>query len=232
MMSGLLGLQGVTMAAPAPTATPSLEARVMEFAQQGLLDQAQREGLLEPQLQIGSPGTRGRAISAPPCPVAWQIQVQDTRFLSRLRYSAHCPATGTSLDFVLRAQLSAEVLVATQSVSSGRALTQDDVELQRRDITNAPEAVSQFEAVLGLSPRNSLRAGQILQKRQLQAAILVRRGEKVRILARNAGIEVQAPGEALEPGARDALIKVRNSASGRTITARVLEAGLVEPAER
>jgi len=201
----------------------------MEFAQQSLLDQAQREGLLEPQLQIGSPNAKGRASSAPPCPVAWQIQALDTRFLSRLRYSAHCPASGQTLDFMLRAQLSAEVLVATQSVPSGRALGEADVELQRRDITNAPEAVSQLDAVLGLSPRSSLRAGQILQKRQLQAAILVRRGEKLRILARRDGIEVQAPGEALEPGARDALIKVRNVNSGRVITARVLEPGLVEP---
>lgn len=217
------------MAAAAPAATAGLEARVMEFAQQGLLDQAQREGLLEPQLQLSLPNARGRAQPAPPCAAPWQIQASDTRFLSRLRYSAHCPASGQTLELLLRAQLSAEVLVASQSVAAGRALGEADVELQRRDITNAPDAVSQLDAVLGLSPRSSLRAGQILQKRQLQAAVLVRRGEKVRILARRDGIEVQAAGEALEPGARDAQIRVRNVASGRVITARVLEAGLVEP---
>lgn len=216
------------MAAAAPAAAPALEARVMEFAQQSLLEQAQRDGLIDPQIQLQLLPGKARA-AAPNCPGGWQIQALDTRFLSRLRYSASCAANGASAELLLRAQLSAEVLVATQNVSSGRAISADDVQLQRRDISTIADALSQVEALQGLSPRSSLRAGQLLQKRQLQAALLVRRGDKVRILARLDGIEVQANGEALDAGARDALIKVRNSASGRTITARVLDTGLVEP---
>lgn len=52
----------------------------------------------------------------------------------------------------------------------------------------------------------------------------------MRILARHEGIEVQAAGEALDGGAQDARIRVRNLSSGRIIQARVLEAGVVEPA--
>jgi len=204
----------------------------MEFAQASLLEQAQRDGLIEPQLQLQLLPAKTRAVAAvaATCPSGWQVQVLDARMLSRLRYGAQCVASGTSTELLLRAQLSAEVLVASQAVSSGRALRPEDVVLQRRDITATPDALSQVEALEGLSPRSSLRAGQLLQKRLLQAALLVRRGDKVRILARQSGIEVQAVGEALDTGAHDALIRVRNSASGRTITARVLEAGVVEPA--
>lgn len=200
----------------------------MEYAQQTLLEQALRDGLIDPQLQLQLLPGKSRAV-APACPGGWQVQVLDARYLTRLRYGAQCAASGASAELLLRAQLSAEVLVAAQAVSSGRALSADDVVLQRRDITAAPDALSQVEALQGMSPRSSLRVGQLLQKRQLQAALLVRRGDKLRIVARQAGIEVQAHGEALEAGARDALIKVRNSSSGRTITARVLDAGLVEP---
>jgi flagella basal body P-ring formation protein FlgA len=123
------------------------------------------------------------------------------------------------------------VLVAAAALPSGRAISAADVELQPRDISNLPDAFSDSQAVEGLSPRSSLRAGQVLQKRQLQAAILIKRGERVRIVANTGGLQVEAPGEALEAGARDAQIKVRNSSSGRIITARVRGAGVVEPAD-
>ena len=52
----------------------------------------------------------------------------------------------------------------------------------------------------------------------------------VRIVARNEQIEVSMAGEALDPGARGALIRVRNT-NGNIIKARVTGAGTVEPAE-
>lgn len=210
----------------------SLEERVNEFAREAVLEQANRQGWIDPQLQLAATGAKSAQKPTPPCPAGWQIQARDTRYLTRLRFVAQCPGEpALSQDFLLRGQLSAEVLVAAVGLAAGRPIGEADVQLERRDISNAPEALSQLDAVLGLSPRGSIRAGQLLLKRQLQETVLVRRGQKLRILARNGGIEVSAAGEALEAGARDAQIKVRNLASGRVIVARVLEAGLVEPAE-
>lgn len=222
-----LGLPLAGHAAPA-----ELEARVIEFARETVLDQAARQGWIDPQLQL-QPGSGARAGKPPPpCPEGWQVQARDTRFLSRLRFVAHCPGTpAASQEVLLRGQLSAEVLVAAVALAPGRPIGEDAVQLERRDISNAPEALSQLDAVLGLSPRGSVRAGQLLLKRQLQETVLVRRGQKLQIRARGGGIEVSAPGEALESGARDAHIRVRNLASGRVIGARVVAAGLVEPAE-
>ena len=67
--------------------------------------------------------------------------------------------------------------------------------------------------------------------RLLAAAVLVKRGDAVRIRASRGGVSVEGAGEALDSGARQGLIRVRNNASGRVIQARVLDAGLVEPAE-
>ena len=64
----------------------------------------------------------------------------------------------------------------------------------------------------------------------LTAQLLVKRGEAVRIVARNEQIEVSMAGEAMDPGARGALIRVRNQ-NGNIIKARVTGAGTVEPAD-
>ncbi|MBV8036769.1 MAG: flagellar basal body P-ring formation protein FlgA [Pelomonas sp.] len=215
------------LAPGAPVLAASLEAQVQDAARRAVLDTADREGWVAPELQFAPLAAR----PAPACAGGWDVTVQDTRSLSRLRLAAHCPASPAlpAQSFVLRASLSAEVLVARQAVASGRALAEDDVELQRRDISQASDALGRLEDALGQAPRSSLRPGQILQKRQLTPAQLVRRGEHVRIVARSEGIEVHGAGEALDAGARDAVVRVRNSASGRVISARVLDSGLVEP---
>jgi len=215
------------LALPALTLAASLEVQVQDAARRAVLDTADREGWIAPELQFAPQPAR----PAPACAGGWEVAVQDARSLSRLRVQARCPASPAlpAQSFVLRASLSAEVLVARQAVAAGQALAEGDVELQRRDISQASDALGRLEDVLGQAPRSSLRPGQVLQKRQLAPALLVRRGERVRIVARSEGIEVQGAGEALDAGARDAVIRVRNSASGRVISARVLDAGLVEP---
>jgi flagella basal body P-ring formation protein FlgA len=60
--------------------------------------------------------------------------------------------------------------------------------------------------------------------------MLVKRGAAVRIVARREQIEVSMAGEALDAGARGALLRVRN-ANGTVIRARVTGADMVEPAD-
>lgn len=211
-----------------PAAAASLQSEVEAAARAAVLETADREGWVAAELQIAPFSAK----TAPPCPGGWEVQLLDARSLSRLRLQARCPGKPELQlqNFVLRATLSAEVLVARQGLAAGRPISDADVELQRRDLSQTSDAIGRLEDLQGMTPRSSLRAGQLLQKRQLQAAQLIRRGDRVRIVARGDGIEVHGNGEALEAGTRDALIRVRNSSSGRTITARVLEPGLVEPA--
>jgi flagella basal body P-ring formation protein FlgA len=227
MLRSPRNLLWAALALAGPALGASLEAQVQDAARRAVLDTADREGWVAPELHVAPLAAR----SAPACAGGWDVSVQDARSLSRLRVAAHCPGNPAvaAQTFVLRASLSAEVLVARQAVASGQALGEADVELQRRDISQASDALGRLDDVLGLAPRSSLRAGQLLQKRQLAPAQLVRRGERVRIVARSEGIEVQGAGEALDAGARDAAVRVRNSASGRVISARVLDTGLVEP---
>lgn len=219
-----LAASGAAQAGPQAT---DLNAQALDLARRSLLEQAQQAGWIAPEVQLTQPAG---ARPVPPCAGGWDLAVQDLRSLLRLRLSARCADGRTPpQDFLLRATLSAEVLVLTQPVAAGQPVADSDVQLQRRDVSQTPDALSTLEP--GLAARSSLRPGQLLQKRLLVAAQLVKRGDSVRIQAARDGVAVEARGEALDGGARGALIRVRNAGSGRVIQARVLETGLVEPAE-
>jgi flagellar basal body P-ring formation protein FlgA len=211
-----------------PAATADLDTQVVEVARRALLDQADQAGLLAADVQLTQPAPRPR----PACPAGWDIALQDSRSLGRIRLVARClddAARVPPQDYLLRATLSAEVLVMTQPVNTGQAVSDSDVQLQRRDISQTLDALSTLDT--GLAARTSLKPGQVLQKRLLVAAVLVRRGDAVRILASRDGVRVEGQGEALDSGARQGLIRVRNINSGRIIQARVLDVGMVEPAD-
>lgn len=222
------GLWLAALLLPTAACASDLDEQVLEVVRRGLLEQAQGNGLIAPEVQVTLP----QRVPRPPCPGGWELGTPELRHLSRLRLRASCADGRTpAQDYLLRATLSADVLVATQNLRAGEAIGAEQLQLQRRDVSQLPDAISALEAVAGLAPRSSVRAGQVLQKRALQPALLVRRGDVVLLEAQRDGIRVQASAEALESGARDALIRVRNLASGRTVAARVIDAGVVEPVE-
>jgi flagella basal body P-ring formation protein FlgA len=75
-----------------------------------------------------------------------------------------------------------------------------------------------------------MRAGELVRTRMLAATLLVRR-DAVAILVRSGPVEVRNAGEALEAGREGQVLRVRNSATGRVIRARVLGEGMVEPVQ-
>ena len=72
---------------------------------------------------------------------------------------------------------------------------------------------------------------EVLRQGQLAAPTLIKRGSAVSIVARKEQVEVSMAGEALDPGALGQVIRVRNATSGTVIRARVVDAGVVEPAD-
>ena len=130
----------------------------------------------------------------------------------------------------MRAKVSAKVAVTAGPVAPGQVLTDDDLVLERRDISALSDTVGAAAAV-GQASRRSLRAGEVLRQSQLAAPMLVKRGEPVVMIARVDAIEVSTAGEALDSGAQGAIVRVRNVANGRVVRMRVTDAGTVEPVE-
>lgn len=211
-------------AAPLPD---SLEQQVVQAARQFLLQQATRDGLAKPMVEVSLANT---ARTSSPCRQAVVVPL-DTQHPSRMRFAASCADKEEwRQEFIVRAELSAEVVVASAAVPAGRPIADNELTLERRSISVLPDALSDSHAVSGLSSRRPLRVGQVVQKRMLVEPTLVKRGETVQIVARNGVVDVSAIGEALETGQRDEIVRVRNTSTGKIIRARVTDKAVVEPA--
>ena len=220
------------LAAASPTNTPTnaeqVPALVEAAARAHVLRWADSSGLIEPKFELNV--LRGsRPLAA--CRQAVTVDAVDTRMPSRMRFAAVCPgAEGWRYEFVVRAQVSARIAVAAADVPAGKVIADEDVLLERHDISGVADPVSDPRDVVGMSGKRTLRAGEVLRQALLSAPTLVKRGEAVRIVARHEQVEVSMAGEALDAGARGTLVRVRN-ANGTVIRARVTGAATVQPAD-
>jgi flagella basal body P-ring formation protein FlgA len=201
--------------------------QVGQAAREHLARQAALAKLQEPLFEVTvAPGTRAPAS----CRGAITVEAQDTRLPNRMRFGALC-ADGWRQEFVVRASISAKVAVTREPVAAGQLLGLQNMTLERRDITQVSDSGSDLAALAGMASRRTLRAGELLRRGQLSAPQLVKRGAPVRIVARREQVEVSMAGEALDDGAQDALIRVRNATSGSVIRARVIGPDTVRPAD-
>lgn len=68
-----------------------------------------------------------------------------------------------------------------------------------------------------------------MQARFLKAGAGVRRGQAVQIVLRRNQFQINSAGTAMQKGDSDALVRVRNDATGKLFLARVVGEGVVEP---
>ncbi|MGF6275526.1 flagella basal body P-ring formation protein FlgA [Massilia sp. UYP11] len=204
----------------------TLSVQIEQVAREQLEKVAAASGLGDPEFDLDVASSR----PAPACKGPVSVEALDTRQPARMRFVARCPdGQGWRHDFVVRARMSALVAVTATPVAANQTLGESDVTFERRDVTNLRDPVGVPEEAVGRSSRRSLRAGEVLRASQLVAPIAVKRGDAVVMTARQDGIEVSMAGEALDAGARGAVVRVKNSASGQVVRMRVLGAGAVQP---
>jgi flagella basal body P-ring formation protein FlgA len=208
-------------AAPQP-----IPVQIEQAARAELDRQMAAAGLTEPQFELAVVTAR----AAPPCAQNVLIEPLDTRSSQRMRFLARCNDTpGWRYEYIVRARVTAMVAIAAAPVAPNEALTDAQVTIERRDISNITDPISSPEEAVGQMSRRMLRPGDILRSGQLSSPVLVKRGDAVLMVARREGIEVSTAGEALDAGARGAVVRVRNAGSGQVVRMRVAGPGTVEP---
>lgn len=197
-----------------------------------LQERAEQARWIAPQFELSAlDATPGRRSDAPlGCAQPVSVEPLETRFVTRMKWAVICAdASGWRREVVVKARVSAQVLVMSEDVPAGQTIATEQLRLERRDVSATPDAISDTEAAVGRTGRSTLHTGQMLAKRLLLAPLWVQRGQSVGIQASHAGIVVTVPGEALEAGREGDTIRVRNTRSGKVIRARVIDAGVVEP---
>jgi flagella basal body P-ring formation protein FlgA len=210
----------------AQAAAPSIPAQIEQAARAELERQMAASGLTEPQFEIAVVAPR----PTPPCSQQVAVEALDTRSSQRMRFVARCPDTpGWRYEYVVRARVSAMVAIAAAPVAANETLSEAQVTIERRDISNIADPISNPADAVGQMSRRMLRPGDILRSGQLSSPVLVKRGDAVMMVARREGIEVSMAGEALDAGGKGAVVRVRNAGSGQVVRMRVAGPGTVEP---
>lgn len=136
-----------------------------------------------------------------------------------------CPS-GWRLYVPVRVRRSQQVLVLARGVAAGATISEDMFTVQRRDASRiAGAALSEPADALGRAARRTLMAGTVLTGGDLVAARLVRRGDTISLVSRQAGVEVRMVGRALDDAGERERISVENLSSRRVVQGVVNAAG-------
>lgn len=211
--------------APASGADPAT-AQVETSAQAWLTRYVADRALADAQASVTVTPPRR---PAPTCGEPYDIAITDTKVLTRMRFSVRCPGESRATVYVVRAHIDAPLLVAAAALAPNQPLTQTDFTHDVRDLALTPDALIDPAAAIGRTPRRAIKAGQVIQTRLLKGVEAIRRGQSVQIVANTGPVQVTVPATAMQNGAIDDVIRVKNVSTGKVITARITGAGTVEP---
>ena len=202
---------------------------VTQAMQQLLATEASRQGWQGMRVQIEN-NVIG-AQPAAPCarPLELSRNSDAPSLLARQRFTLTCPGQADwQMTLLSQATVFIRAVHAATVLERGASIARSDLKLKEIDLSKARRGFfSQIDAVAGKSVKRRVRTNQLLNPSLLTAPLLVRRGDRVKIIATDSGIEASASGEALADGERDEVIRVRNLSSEKVIDAKVLDSGLV-----
>ncbi len=178
-------------------------------------------------------GRLDRRLRLPRCPVPLETFSPGgypQRPRQKQTVGVRCPeGQGWSIYVPATIRLIRPVLVTNQPVSRGSPLGVSDVRLEERDVAALRRGYLEHpEQLRGRVAKRDLATGQVISPNQLSARRVVRRGNRVTILARVGGILVRVAGKALGDAGIGERVRVENSSSGRRIEATAVAAGIVE----
>jgi flagella basal body P-ring formation protein FlgA len=90
------------------------------------------------------------------------------------------------------------------------------------------ETVTDAKALIGQSPRAIISANRPIRASEVNAPIVVKKGDTVQMTFTNAYMSIRTSGIALEDGAKGQMIRVKNEKSEKAVSGHVEAAGRVE----
>jgi len=128
----------------------------------------------------------------------------------------------------VRVRSERRVVVAARHIPRGAPIGPDDLTVERRDAKRLHATTTDEPgALLGRVASRTIRAGTPVRADWTERPTAVERGQRVRIVLENAGLRIEATGEARSDGAVGDVIRVVNSDSSREVMGRIGPDGAV-----
>lgn len=150
------------------------------------------------------------------------------RFTAIVSAPANDP-TGMRQTIHGRAWAMVEVPVLTRPVRPGAEITDADIGwLRMREDQVRRHYVLDAGELVGMSPKRVVAINRVVRHSDLQAPVMVGKGDTVTMVFRSGGLTLTATGRALEAGGRSEVIRVMNDRSRMTVDARIVAPGHVD----
>ena len=120
------------------------------------------------------------------------------------------------------------VLVANHDLRIEVPVTESDFRVEEIAIDGRTEYVKDVQEIAGLVPHRYVRAGSPIATNYFQQPVAVQMGSVVKIIVRHGALQATAKGVAMSRGRIGQTIKVKNEASQKIISAKVVDDQTVE----
>lgn len=120
------------------------------------------------------------------------------------------------------------VLVANHDLRIEVPVNESDLRMEEIVIDGRTEYVKDVQEVKGLVPHRYIRAGQPIAINYFQQPVAVEMGTPVKMIVRRNGLQASAKGIAMSRGRIGQVIKVKNEASQKIVSAKVIDSQTVE----
>ena len=132
------------------------------------------------------------------------------------------------ITFSLTLKIFDTVLIANHDLTIDLPVTANDFRFEEIPIDGRAEYIKDISEIRGLVPLRYVRAGSPVAKNYFQQPMAVRSQHPVKIIFRVNGLEVSAKGTALVSGRIGQVIRVKNDASQKILSARIIDSQTVE----
>ena len=145
----------------------------------------------------------------------------ELRATSRLTIGVRCATPAWSVYVPVTVETELAVLVTTRALPRNATLTAQDVESQRRRVPGVgANFLVSTEQLAGRHLRAAAASGTALDADLLSPDVLIRRGQRVTLLATVGSLEVRAQGEAVGDSTPEGRVRVLNLTSRRIVEGR------------
>lgn len=201
---------------------------IRDSARSFLLEQAQAGNSGNVSVTIGQ---LDRRLKLQQCNGPLETFLPDgARLRGNTTVGVRCPvADGWRIFVTGKVSVLADVLVLRTSARRGDSLNAGDVELVERDISSLSRGYLEDPAELeGKILKRAVSNGMVLTPGLLEAPRVVRRGDRVTLVARQGSLAVRMQGEAVMDGRPGERIRVRALNSEKIVEGTVMDAGVIK----
>jgi flagella basal body P-ring formation protein FlgA len=153
---------------------------------------------------------------------------QSARIAARLTVGVGCTQPRWTIYVAVTVETELPVLVLTHALARGSAVGAEDIEIRRLRVPGLADTYIREPAQLARRHLKTAAApGTALSVDQLAADIIVKRGQRVTLVAQEGGVEVRAQGEAMADATAAGRVRVMNLNSRRIVEGQVETQDLV-----